>query len=249
MRYQHNYASIRPQMYDWSSRVQKARRMIKTLSHYFGRNKLSNLRVLDIGSSTGIIANTLAPYFKTVIGIDLDKPALKFARKQFKKSNLQFHYGDATQLPFPDNSFGVVICAQIYEHVSDSKKLFSEIYRVLKPGGVCYLAAINSLWPMEPHYNLPFLSYIPKPLANFYIKLTKKGDTYYEHPESYWGLEKLTKIFKRIDYTDKILKYPKRFGYEDVLNYPTPLIYLLGLLSPILKYFVSTFFWILKKES
>ena len=39
------------------------------------------------------------------------------------------------KLSFKENSFDIVICTHVYEHVPNSKKLFDEIYRVLKPGG------------------------------------------------------------------------------------------------------------------
>ena len=149
-------------------------------------------------------------------------------------------------LSFDNNSFDVVVCTHVYEHVPDSKKLFDEIYRVLKPGGICYLAAINRLWPWEPHYNLPFLSWFAKPLANFYVKLFGKADIYFETPRTYWGLKKLTVKFARFEYTQKILRNPKKFGYENLAKMPTR--HLAWVLSPFARYLPPTFFWILKKE-
>ncbi len=225
-------------MYDEPSRVQKAIRMIKTLEDYFGKNNLSKLSLLDIGSSTGIITHFLAPYFKKVVGIDIDEGAIEHAKKTFQQGNLTFEQGDSMKLNFPANSFDIVICAQIYEHVPDPQKLFQEIYRVLKPQGVCFLAAVNKFWPIEPHYNLPFLSFLPKPLANYYIKLTGKAESYYETLLSYWQLKDLTKDFVCIEYTEKILKNPKKFGF----NIPA-----LGVFSYLGKFFAPTIFWVLVK--
>ena len=123
--------------------------------------------------------------------------------KHIKKKTSQFRVADALNLPFANESFDVVICSQVYEHVPDPGKMFDEIFRVLKHGGVCYFAANNRLALNEPHYHLPFLSFMPRQLAHRYMRLAGKGSHYYEEHLSYWGLKSLTKRFRRIDYTLK----------------------------------------------
>ncbi len=241
-----NYAAGRSQMYDKGSRIKRADRIVKMFENYYDKGEIKNLTLLDVGSSTGIIDNFLADKFNKVTGIDIDEKAIQFASKKFKKKNLKFKIGDAMKLEFPDNSFDVVICTQIYEHVPDPKRLFAEIYRVLKPNGVCFLAAINKLWPWEPHYNLPFLSWLPKNFANVYVRVFRGTKEYYETPRTYWGIKKLCEKFKIKEYTQKILRNPKSFGYEDKIHgVLPPFSYLM---SPLAKYFSSTFFWLLVKE-
>ncbi len=245
--YQLEYASNRPQMYDRKSRIRKGYRMIKTIQQYYGEKDLTKLSVLDIGSSTGIIDNYLAKYFQKVTGIDVDKTAVNFAKKSFKKKNLIFRLDDAMKLSHANNTFDVVICTHIYEHVPDAKKLFSEIYRVLKPGGVCYLAALNKWWPIEPHYNLPFLAWIPKNLADIYLRIFKNEAHYYEKIQSYWELKENLNKFTIIEYTEKILRNPEIYGYQDTVNsYKAVIAYLL---SPLAKYLTPTFFWLLVKKN
>ncbi|QQG47061.1 MAG: class I SAM-dependent methyltransferase [Candidatus Woesebacteria bacterium] len=238
-RYQENYASQRTQMYDRKSRELKGLRIVKTLGDFFGDDNLKYKKVLDIGASTGIIDNVLAKHFKKVTGTDIDKEAIKFAQNKFRSSNLRFEIEDAMKLSFKKSSFDIVICTHVYEHVPDPKKLFSEIYRVLKPNGVCYLAAQNKLWPMEAHHDLLFLSYLPKPLADIYIKIFRGKDEYYEHPMSYWELKNVLKKFEINEYTVAIMLFPKKFGY----NLP----FFSFLFAPIAKYFAPTLFWILEK--
>jgi ubiquinone/menaquinone biosynthesis C-methylase UbiE len=238
-KYQNNYAAGRPQMYDTKSRKEKALRIIKTLQDHLGKEKLKDLTLLDLGASTGIISYTLAKYFKKVIAVDIDKKALESARKCYFRPNLIFRVDDAMKLSFGNNYFDVVTCTQVYEHVPNAYKLFNEIYRVLKPGGVCYLATMNALWPIEPHYNLLFLSWLPKALANAYVKITGIANQYYENPLTYWGLKKLTLKFKQIDYTQKITANPIKFGYP--LHTPH--------LGTFAKYIAPTIFWILIKEA
>lgn len=243
-KYQLNYASSRLQMYDVKSRKQKARRIIKTLKYKLGN--IRKLDILDIGASTGIIAYELAKEVKSVVGIDIDKEGIAYANQNYKRKNLKFKLDDAMKLSFKKNCFDVVICAHIYEHVPSPQKLFKEIYKVLKPGGICYLAAVNKLWPIEPHYNLLCLSWLPKTLANWYIRISGKALDYYEDPKTYWGLRKLTQQFIRLEYTQKILQNPQKFGYGDLIKPPGS--YLLYLLAPLSKYLSPTFFWFLVKE-
>lgn len=245
--YQTNYAHNRPQMYDYHSRSRKAKRIIKTLANHFGSTNLKKLSVLDTGSSSGIIDYMLADKFARVVGIDIDKQAVSFAKQSFRKANLKFQVGDALKLNFPASSFDVVICTHIYEHVSNPQKLFDEIYRVLKPTGVCYLAAVNKLWPIEAHYNLPFLSWLPKSLANPYIRATGKAHQYYETMHTYWTLKRLTQQFKVIELTQIILRHPNQYGFDDILPAGHPLTFLAMILSPAAKYLSPTFFWLLQK--
>lgn len=126
------------------------------------------------------------------------------------------------------------------------QKLFKEIYRVLRQGGFCYFAAGNKLWPWEYHYNLPFLSWLPKTFANFYVRLTGRANSYYESLRTYWGLKKLCKKFKIFEYTQTILRNPQKYGYDDLLKGILKIF--AWLLSPLAKYLSPTFFWLLLKE-
>lgn len=243
--YQLNCAETWPELYEKAPRRKRAIRIIKTLEDFLGKARLKELTLLDVGSSTGIISDVLATRFKEVVGIDIEKAAVRYAQRNFKRRNLKFKLDDAMNLSFKDNGFDVVICTQVYEHVPDSNKLFEEIYRVLKPGGICYFAGINGLWHWEPHYRLPLLSWLPKTLANLYVRLAGRADRYYENPKTYWGLQKLTHKFIHFEYTQKILRNPKKFGYGTLAKLYVK--YLLWLFSPFAKYFPPTFFWLLVK--
>ena len=83
-KYQLNYAEGRPQMYDKKSRVIKARRIVNVLSDYYSQNKLKTLSVLDVGSSTGIIDAQLSKSIGQMVGIDIDKKAVDFAKNKYK---------------------------------------------------------------------------------------------------------------------------------------------------------------------
>jgi ubiquinone/menaquinone biosynthesis C-methylase UbiE len=234
-------------MYKHQGRVKKARTILAVLQDFHGKTPLSSLSLLDVGSSTGIIDDFLADYFLKVTGIDIDKEAIHYAQTTFKKDNLQFRVDDLMELSFSDNTFDVVICTQIYEHVPDAQIMIREIFRVLKSRGICYFAAGNRISLMEPHYNLPFLSLLPRPLAHLYMKLACKGDYYHEKHMTLPGLQKLISNFTVHDYTKKIINDPKKFSTEYMLK-PGSTKHKIAQFIINYAYWLSpTYIWILEK--
>ncbi len=145
---------------------------------------------LDLGCSRGITAEMLAPMVKRMVGIDYDETAIYLTPKDARQVIL-FVHGDAMNLPFADNTFSLLICAQVYEHVPNDLTLFAEMYRVLKPGGLVYFSGPNWLFPIEPHYHLPFLHWLPEKAANGYLRLLRKGEHFYERSRNFWNLRRV----------------------------------------------------------
>ena len=63
--------------------------------------------------------------------------------------------GDIHDLPFEDNSEDAIVCIAVLEHVEEPQKAVREMYRVLKPGGYCYIYApfLYYYHPMKGYYN------------------------------------------------------------------------------------------------
>lgn len=245
--YQTGYSDQHLNLYELSNRENKAKKILAIFNDYF-EGQLKNMTLLDIGSSTCIITNILSKEFKHTTGIDIDEKAVKYSKQEFENQSLNFYLQDSMDIQFPDDTFDVINCTHIYEHVPDSKRLMDEIYRVLKPNGVCFFAAGNRLIFMEAHYKLPFLSVIPKWMAHKYIRLFNKADFYYETHLTYWGLKKLTSKFERSDYTLKTIKDPIKYSATEMIKEGSfaQKIYLL-VLSGV--YFLSpTYLWLLKKQ-
>ncbi len=98
--------------------------------------------VLDIGCNTGDAEHLLLgvyPFVEKAVGIDNSEARIKRARQNWeakgRNERIGFTTGDAMDLPFPDNSFDRIICAEVLEWVKDPHKAIAEMYRVLKPGG------------------------------------------------------------------------------------------------------------------
>ncbi|OGQ96069.1 MAG: hypothetical protein A2521_13245 [Deltaproteobacteria bacterium RIFOXYD12_FULL_57_12] len=235
-------------MYDIPARERKARTMVAILEEFLP-NPLHELDLLDIGASTGIIDNYLSRYFGQVVGIDIDTQAIAHAQKTFHRGNLKFQTGDALDLPFAEERFDVVICAHVYEHVPDARRMFVEILRVLKPAGVCYFAGGNRLMLNEPHYHLPLLSVVPRPLAHIYMRLAGKGTHYYERHLSYWGLKSLVKQFARFDYTVATVSEPQKY-YTDYMITPHGIKQKIALAVLCYFYWASPgYIWLLQKTA
>lgn len=102
--------------------------------------------ILDIGCGTGvdsIIAARLVGPSGAVTGIDLVPEMLARASENARLAgvdNVTFQESSAEQLPFPDNSFDMVISNGVFNLVVDKVKALSEVFRVLKLGGRFLLA-------------------------------------------------------------------------------------------------------------
>jgi ubiquinone/menaquinone biosynthesis C-methylase UbiE len=92
-------------------------------------------RVLDIACGTGIVANRVNPVSKAecrIVGIDINEGMLNMARRN---AGIEWHLGSATELPFNDASFDVVLCQQGLQYFPDRPAAMREMARVLSPGG------------------------------------------------------------------------------------------------------------------
>ncbi len=125
----------------------------------------------DVGSGTGLLKRELERLSgQRIFGFEVD-PRVVIERERTCVA-------DGTRLPVPDSCFDFLIVNHIYEHVPDPRTLFREVGRVLKPGGCAYVTA-GSRWALvEPHYRLPFLSWMPKRMADRYVRWAGRADAY-----------------------------------------------------------------------
>jgi len=94
--------------------------------------------ILDIGCADGTFTKIIFDKAKPrkIIGIDIVKSSIDYARKKFRKNKkMNFLVADGLNLPFDKNSFEAVFALEVVEHCPFPKKLLSEAKRVLKPGG------------------------------------------------------------------------------------------------------------------
>jgi len=105
----------------------------------------NELKTLDIGCGGGYLTEELAHKGFQVTGIDPSKETIICAQKHAQDNNLNINYihGYAENLPFESNSFSIIVCCDVLEHISDLKKVIEEISRVLTPGGIFFFETLN----------------------------------------------------------------------------------------------------------
>jgi len=107
----------------------------------------SGQRVLDVGCGTGPVAVTAARKGARVTGLDLTPELLERARENSRiaEVDIEWRQGDAEELPFPDNTFDVVLSQFGHMFAPRPEVAVAEMLRVLKPGGTVAF----STWPPE----------------------------------------------------------------------------------------------------
>ena len=103
------------------------------------------LTALEVGCGGGLLSEEIAKMGFITTGIDPSEQSLNSAIKHAKDNNLIINYkkGAGENLPFQNNSFDVIFCCDVLEHVHDLPKVISEISRVLKNGGIFIYDTFN----------------------------------------------------------------------------------------------------------
>ena len=122
------YAS---ESYDTSARLQRfsGKHLLPWLPN---RNDLT---VLDLGSGTGFFTELLASKYHNVIGLDLSRKMLRFA-KDTRTNDISWVEGDALSLPLQENSVDFIYSNLVIQWCEPLDVAISEMMRVLKPGGL-----------------------------------------------------------------------------------------------------------------
>jgi len=135
--------------------------------------------ILDIGVSPhfGRVTNYLELWYPhpeqiTALANDEEKKFKNF-REQFPEVKLVL--GDGKNLDFPDNSFDIVFCNAVVEHVGtdeEQKKFIRELVRV---GKRAFITTPNYYFPMEAHTLVPFVHYLPRTMRFWIYRKLGRG--------------------------------------------------------------------------
>ena len=150
-----------------AGRLRKAR----VIAHLCAPYLTGSARAADLGAGPGIIRQALEiETGNPIYGLEIDRECIVEKERMVR--------GDVLRIPFASESLDFVMLNHLYEHVPDPGELFRETYRVLRPGGRAYVTAGSRLAIVEPHYRLPFLSWLPKGSAGTYLRVTRRGRSY-----------------------------------------------------------------------
>ncbi len=101
--------------------------------------------ILDVACGPGLVACEFARRAAQVTGLDITPAMIEQARKrqmEQKLTNLQWSVGNAVPLPYPDNSFSLVITRYSFHHLLSQEKALSEMIRVCRPYGRVLVADV-----------------------------------------------------------------------------------------------------------
>lgn len=106
-------------------------------------------RVLELGCGPGFYACRLAEEYPAIrtTGVDLSESLIRRAKDRAaarRLSNCSFHHADAHALPFASTSVDAIVVSRLFLIVPDKEGIIREIFRVLKPGGRCFIAEPTS---------------------------------------------------------------------------------------------------------
>jgi ubiquinone/menaquinone biosynthesis C-methylase UbiE len=143
------------EVWNWESPAGKVRwlRRVEMLSSALQ----SGDSVLELGCGTGYFTRELVKKDVQITAIDISPELIEKAKQEIKSENVSFQVQNAYQMDFEIARFDAVIGSSVLHHL-EIEKAFSEIYRVLKPGGVIAFTEPNMLNPqIALQKNIPWL--------------------------------------------------------------------------------------------
>lgn len=111
--------------------------------YLFAARLCRHKRVLDVGCGAGYGTAVLGASASQVIGLDIARDAIHYARQQYSNSGATFLQATATAFPFPDRSMDLVVSFELIEHLDHWPELLDEVRRVLAPAGQFIVSTPN----------------------------------------------------------------------------------------------------------
>jgi ubiquinone/menaquinone biosynthesis C-methylase UbiE len=137
---------------------------------------LSSASILEVGShiGCGLLMVDSSAYITGLEYYYENCVKAKMLATALNKKSIFYVQGNAADLPYRSNEFDFVQSHHVIEHMPRTlwPKYIKEMGRVLKPNGVCFLSYPQFFYPIESHYKLPFLHWLPVKLRPYYARLT-----------------------------------------------------------------------------
>jgi 2-polyprenyl-3-methyl-5-hydroxy-6-metoxy-1,4-benzoquinol methylase/uncharacterized protein YbaR (Trm112 family) len=138
---------------------------------------------LEVGCGSAGLAAPAARRGCRAVASDLSMRWLVLAKKRLAEEGIedvQLVCCAAEDLPFAEGAFDVVAASDVIEHVASSEDLLAGCQRVLRRGGMLFLATPNRFsLSLEPHVRLWGVGWLPRPLAKAYVEAVRR--TSYDH--------------------------------------------------------------------
>ncbi|HEX6289945.1 MAG TPA: class I SAM-dependent methyltransferase [Herpetosiphonaceae bacterium] len=167
MRWRSNFAEWRERRIN-QERYQEARlRQLESIAGPIERQVL-----LDVGAGMGGFVVAAALRGATVGACEFNRAYCEIIRLRAARHDLTLPVYNAAgeALPFAAASFDTIVSWDVIEHVQDPARMLAEFNRVLLPGGVALVTAINRWAWKDPHYHIRGLNWLPRPWAEWLIR-------------------------------------------------------------------------------
>lgn len=120
-------------------------------------------RALDVGIGNGRLLEIYGPHASHVTGMDISSQQLQRASERAAELKVDFTPNlcqEASRIELADNSFDLIICSRVLQHVFDWRASVAEFARVLKPGGDLVLLTYNrySIYGLKKYYQHKFVN-------------------------------------------------------------------------------------------
>lgn len=169
-----------------------AGQVLSTIGPWLSRPE-SDLDVLDVGSGYGGTALALRERCRSVVGLEPARDLHDSAVAQAVELNSDVRLVNAgVEALEARESFDLVVLDNVYEHLPDQDDALTRITTALRSGGILYILVPNKLWPIEAHYGLPGLAWLPLRWADRYLRVTGRGRNYADasYAPTYWRLRR-----------------------------------------------------------
>jgi SAM-dependent methyltransferase len=173
------------------SRLDKARLISVILAGLIGP---WTENIVDLGSGSGRVKEYLERELgKPIIGVEYDRPFIQYRANTCA--------GDVSYMPIKSGCIDLAICNHLFEHVDKKPEFIADLKRVMKDKGFVYFTICNKYKLIEPHYRLPFLSWLPNSWADIYLRLAGRGRAYRDI--KFYAYKELVGMFVREGFTVK----------------------------------------------
>jgi len=169
----------------------------------FARLYTSGRRVLDAGCGAGYGSAELVQSAAEVIGLDIAPEAIEYAQARYPIPGLRFIQSSCTSIPFPPESFDVVVAFEVIEHLLDYRAFLDETVRVLTRDGLFIVSSPNKRYYTETRAETgpnpfhehefeaqEFVHELERVFPNVRLLLQNRVESFAFHPAStFWPAE------------------------------------------------------------
>lgn len=179
--------------------------------------------ILDVATGTGDLAIAMADSdAEKIVGLDLSSGMLQVGKNKISSLNLEDRIemvqADSENLPYSDDTFDAITVAFGVRNFEDLEKGLSEIFRVLKPGGIFLVleTSVPTKFPYKQGYKF-YSNYVLPTIGKLFSK-DKSAYRYLSDSASAFPYgEKFNNILRKIGFTD-VENHPQTFGVSTIYS-------------------------------